>query len=70
MKENKVSKGNKISIRIIERTLFMVAEIASKTVHKEEDGDRRGKRSRTRNEVKAIENTNINSQSFQAAIHV
>ena len=70
MKENKVSKGNKISIRIIERTLFMVAEIASKTGHKEEDGDRRGKRSRTRNEVKAIENTNINSQSFQAAIHV
>ena len=42
----------------------MLDEIESKTVHKPEESDDRGKRSKTPSEVKPVENINKNLQSF------
>ena len=42
----------------------MLDEIESKPVHKAEEGDRRGKRSKALGEVKPVENINKNRQSF------
>ena len=41
----------------------MLDEIESKSMHKDEEGDR-GKRSKTLNEVKPVENISKNLQSF------
>ena len=49
---------------MIERTLSMLDETESKTVHKAEEGIDRGKRNKTLSEVKPVENINKNLQSF------
>ena len=48
--------------RLIERTSLMLHEIESKTMHKDEEGDR-GKKVR-HSEVKPVENISKNLQSF------
>ena len=42
----------------------MLEEIESKTVHKDEEGIDREKKSKTLSEVKPVENINTNLQSF------
>ena len=42
----------------------MLDEIESKTVHKEEEGDRYRKKSKTLSEVKPVENISKNLMSF------
>ena len=42
----------------------MLDEIESKTVHKDEEGNHRGKRSKTLSEVNPVENISKNLQSF------
>ena len=42
----------------------MLDEIEPKTVHKDKEGDDRGKRSKTLSEVKPVENRSKNLQSF------
>ena len=44
MMDVKVSKGKTLADGLIERTLSMLDEIESKTVHKAEEGDRHWKR--------------------------
>ena len=49
---------------LTERTSSMLEEIESKTVHKDEEGIDREKKSKTLSEVKPVENINTNLQSF------
>ena len=49
---------------LIEKTSSIFDEIESKTVHKDKECDRRGKRSKTLSEVKPVENISTNLQSF------
>ena len=48
----------------------MFDEIASKTVHKDKEGDQQRKRSKKLNEVKPVKNINKNPQSFLEIIPV
>ena len=56
----KVSKGNNISRRFIERNSSMLDEIPSKTVHKDEEVISRGKGSKNLNKLKPVKNSNKN----------
>ena len=49
---------------LIERTSSIVGETESKTWHKDKKVTGKGKRSKTLNEVKPVENANKNPQSF------
>ena len=49
---------------LMKRTWSMLDEIESKTVQKDWEGDHRGKRNKTLSEIKPVENTTKNMQSF------
>ena len=54
---------NTLADGLIEKTSSMLDKIDSKTVHKDEEGERR-KRSKTMSDVKPVENVSKNPQSF------
>ena len=60
----KFPKTNTLADGLIERTWSMLDEAEWKTVHNDEQGIDRGKRSKTLNEVKLVENISKNPQSF------
>ena len=65
MTDVKVSKHkNTLANGLIDRTSSMLDKKESKTMHNDEEGDLRGKRSKTLSEVKLVGNICKNLQSF------
>ena len=60
----KSPKTKTLADGLIERTLSMLHEIESKTVHKDEEFDRSRKKSKILSEVKPVENISKNLKSF------
>ena len=60
----KTPKINTFAGGLIKRTSSMLYEIESKTVHKEKEGDRYRKKSKTMSEVQPVENISKNLQSY------
>ena len=60
----KSPKTKTLADGLIERTSTMLHEIESKTMHKDKEGNRWRKKSKTLGEVKPVKNVSKNLQSF------